>query len=157
MSMFQSQLKSTLKQDIQDLNSLSDLLKQEKELLKTRESKSIEALANKKSQIIKQIETRAKAKAKLFASSGLGIRPGKIESALQAMNDPELMSLWIASREKLTLCKEQNLVNGAIITRSKQRVGRLMDIIRGKHKAPNIYGQKGKEQSFSDNHRIAKA
>lgn len=157
MSDFSTRLKNSLKQDITDLNQLLTLLEEEKQLLKTRESKKIESIASTKSQIISQIEGRAKLKAKLFAHSGLGIRPGNVEPAILKLNDKELSNLWAESREKLNLCKERNLVNGAIISRSRQRVGRLMDIIRGKSNAQNLYGQKGKQQSFSSHQKIAKA
>jgi len=157
MSDFSNRLKSTLKQDQTDLNQLLSLLEEETQLLKTRESKSIEALATQKAKLVAQIEQRAKLKAKLFAQSGLGIRPGQVEPAIKKLNDEELTKLWMETREQLNLCKEKNLVNGAIISRSKQRVSRLMDIIRGKSTTQNLYGQKGKQQSFSSQQSIAKA
>lgn len=157
MSHFVPELKSALKQDITDLNSLLALLAKEKDLLSTRKSKEIEEISSHKSSLIKAIESRAKTKAKLFAKSGLGIRPGHVEETLFTIDDKELKALWTESRDKLSLCKEKNLVNGAIINRSLSRTNRLMDILRGKSQKPNLYGQKGREQSMGGGQRIGKA
>jgi flagellar biosynthesis/type III secretory pathway chaperone len=157
MNQFTADLKKLLKQDIIDLTTLTSLLEQEKITLTTRNTQKINQLAEHKSQTVNQLETRAKLKAKLIASSGLGIRPGQVEEKLATLNDQELMSLWKDSRDQLSACQQQNAVNGSIITQSRQRVTKLMDIIRGQNKAPNLYGQQGKTQAFKSTHRIGKA
>jgi len=157
MSQFIDQLKSFLKQDISDLNNLISVLEREKETLKTRDSASIEAIAKNKSTFVQALEARAKLKAKSFASSGLGIRPGQVEKTLTTLGDTELMGLWKTSQQKLAFCKDRNLVNGNVIARSLQRTNRLMTIVRGQHNAPNLYGQKGKAQSYTGSHRLGKA
>lgn len=157
MNQFTEELKNLLKQDIIDLNALKSLLEQEKITLTTRNTQKINQLAEHKSQTVAQLESRAKLKAKLMASSGLGIRPGQVEEKLTTLNDQELMTLWKESRDQLNDCQQQNAVNGSIITQSRQRVTKLMTIIRGQNKAPNLYGQQGKTQSFNSSHRIGKA
>lgn len=157
MNQFTEELKNLLKQDIIDLGTLKSLLEQEKITLTTRNTQKINQLAEHKSHTVAQLESRAKLKAKLMASSGLGIRPGQVEEKLSTLNDQELMSLWNNSRDQLNKCQQQNAVNGSIITQSRQRVSKLMTIIRGQNKAPNLYGQQGKTQSFNSSHRIGKA
>lgn len=157
MNQFTEDLKKLLKQDIVDLTSLNSLLEQEKITLTTRNTQKINQIAEHKSQTVTQLESRAKLKAKLMASSGLGIRPGQVEEKLASLNDQELMSLWQDSRDKLTECQQQNSVNGSVISQSRQRVTKLMSIIRGQNKAPNLYGQQGKAQTFNSSHRIGKA
>ena len=157
MNQFIEELKKLLKQDIVDLTALNTLLEQEKITLTTRNTQKISQLAQHKSQTITQLESRAKQKATLMSKSGLGIRPGHVEEKLSELNDKELMSLWKDSREQLNNCQQQNAVNGSIISQSRQRVTKLMTIIRGQHKAPNLYGQKGKAQTFNSTHRIGKA
>lgn len=157
MNQFTEELKNLLKQDIIDLGTLKSLLEQEKITLTTRNTQKINQLAEHKSHTVAQLESRAKLKAKLMASSGLGIRPGQVEEKLSTLNDQELMSLWNNSRDQLNECQQQNAVNGSIITQSRQRVSKLMTIIRGQNKAPNLYGQQGKTQSFNSSHRIGKA
>lgn len=157
MNQFTVDLKKLLKQDIVDLTSLKSILDQEKQTLTTRDTVKINQLAEHKSQTVAQLESRAKLKAQLMSKSGLGIRPGQVEEKLKTLQDNELMELWQVSREKLANCQEQNQVNGSIITQSRQRITKLMTIIRGQNKAPNLYGQQGKTQTFNSSHRIGKA
>jgi flagellar biosynthesis/type III secretory pathway chaperone len=157
MSQFTEELKDLLKQDIIDLTSLKSLLEQEKITLTTRNTQKISQLSEHKSKTVAQLESRAKLKAKLMTNSGLGIRPGLVEEKLSTLNDQELMSLWQTSRDQLNECQQQNTVNGSIISQSRQRVTKLMTIIRGQNKAPNLYGQQGKAQTFNSSHRIGKA
>tara|TARA_R110002072_G_scaffold24747_2_gene83662 strand:- start:23794 stop:24267 length:474 start_codon:yes stop_codon:yes gene_type:complete len=157
MNQFIEELKKLLKQDIVDLTALNTLLEQEKITLTTRNTQKIKQLAEHKSQTVSQLESRAKLKAKLMSKSGMGIRPGQVEEKLSELNDKELMSLWKDSREQLNSCQQQNSVNGSIISQSRRRVTKLMTIIRGQNKTPNLYGQQGKAQSFNSTHRIGKA
>jgi len=157
MSQFTEQLKNLLKQDIVDLNTLSKLLKTEKDILKTRNSTQIETIAKSKAQAVQSLESRAKMKAKLIAKSGLGIRPGEVEKTLSTLNDNELITLWQSSRQKLSLCKDENYINGSIITRSLQRTNKLMMIVRGQNNSQNLYGQQGKEHNYTGSQRIGQA
>jgi len=154
---FTDKLKQLLKKDIVDLEQLKLLLNSEKETLKTRNSSKIETIAQHKSQKVKQLELRAKLKAKLIASSGLEIKPGEVETTLNSLSDDELLSLWHQSRKMLQECKDSNLVNGNILNHSLQRTNKLMMIIRGQNKSQNLYGQEGKESCYSGSHRIGKA
>ncbi len=157
MSQFISELKATLHQDISNLDTLSELLNEEKAQLRVRNSKAIDAISKRKTELVKQIEVSAKHKAKLFSASGLGIRPGQVTGAIHALGDEELSSLWRTSREKLESCKEMNHINGTVISRSLQRTQKLMSIIRGQGKSPNLYGQSGKEQRFGSGQQLGKA
>jgi len=157
MSQFIEQLKQLLKQDTVELNNLNKLLETEKETLKTRNSQKIQAIANSKQQIIQSLETRAKLKAKLIAKSGLGIRPGEVETTLKTLNDEELINLWQSSREKLSACKDKNHINGSIITRTLSRTNKLMSIVRGQNNSQKLYGQQGKERSYSGSQIIGQA
>lgn len=157
MSNFIEQLKSLLKQDLSDLNTLKRILEEEKNTLKTRNSSRIKAISESKASAVQTLEFRAKVKAKLIAKSGLGIRPGEVERTLSTLNDNELLTLWQDSQNQLALCKDKNTINGSIISRSLQRTNKLMMIIRGQNNAPNLYGQQGKEQSYAGSQRLGKA
>lgn len=157
MNQFAEELKHLLKQDIVDLEALKALLEQEKNTLTTRNIEKINQLAKDKSLTVSQLEQRAKAKARILAQSGLGIRPGQVESKLLTLEDAELMALWKDSRDRLANCQQQNAVNGSIINQSRQRVNKLMMIIRGQNKTQHLYGQQGKAQTYNSSQRIGEA
>lgn len=147
-------LKHLLKQDIQDLDTLQQILSAEKTALKSRDSDKIQHITQNKSSLVQQIETRAKQKAKLLASSGLGVKPGKVTETLESFGDRELTELWKQSVQELKTCKDKNAVNGSVISHTLQRTAKLMSIIRGQGNKPDLYGQKGKTSSMSGGRHI---
>ena len=151
------QLKTLVQQDISDLEQLNQVLIQEKQLLATRDVEQIKRISSQKDALVKQVETRAKQKAKLLATSGLGIKPGNVTATLETYGDQQLLTSWKASLELLDQCKRRNEVNGAIITRSQHRTAKLMTIIRGQNATPSLYGQKGKQSIMSGRQTLGRA
>lgn len=157
MSAFSKQLSSLLQEDLTNISQLEAILQQEREAITRRDTKNINRITQQKKELIQQLDGRAKSKATLLAKSGLGIRPGHVEESLRKLGDAELMTLWQESRSALENCKEKNMTNGLLISRSLQRTNKLMTIIRGQAKAPSLYGQRGKETSYSGSQHLGKA
>ncbi len=151
------QLKAAVTQDILDLEQLKQVLTHEKQLLATRESIQLKQVSVQKDSLVKLIETRAKQKAKLLATCGLGVKPGHVTEALEKFGDNALVKLWKQSLDLLEQCKQQNEVNGAIITRSQHRTAKLMTIIRGQNTSPTLYGDKGKTAVMSGRQTLGRA
>lgn len=151
------QLKQLLEKDLADLQQLDQTLQEESKALSERDAQNISAFAELKSNLVDQIRQRAKAKARLLATSGAEIHPGQVRQGIDQFNDPDLCRLWDESLDRLQHCKEQNLVNGLVIQRSKQRTEHLMDLVRGKPKKQNLYGQRGSSESLTSSNRIAEA
>ena len=152
-----TELKHLLEQDIKDLDSLEQVLTSEKIALQERDTPEIESTSKNKASLIQQIEARAKQKAKLLATSGLKIKPGQVTPALVSLGDTQLLNLWKESVVKLKQCKEHNEINGTIISHSLSRTSKLMSIVRGQSNKPNLYGQQGKTQSYSNTQVLGKA
>lgn len=154
---FNEQLKEYLKQDLDNLNQLDQVLSLEKQQLVARDHQALESSARLKDELIKQIQARAKQKAALLAKSGLNIKPGEVTQALEKFGDTELSKLWQDSVEKLQHCKDRNAVNGKIVSLALSRTQRLMGIIRGQSAAPSLYGQQGTTHKVSGSHMLGKA
>ena len=152
-----TQLKLLLEKDLSDLAALLSALNEESNALKERNSDQISALAKTKATLVKQIEDRARAKVKLITASGAKIEAGKVKTGIDALGDQELSALWHESLVKLDECKELNQINGLIIERSRTRNKKIMDLVRGQHSTPTLYGNKGAEQAYSSANSIAKA
>lgn len=152
-----AQLKLLLEKDLTDIANLRATLKEEASALKERDSVRINHLAKNKGTLVKQIEDRARAKVKLITSSGAQIEAGKVKSGIDALGDADLSRLWNDSLTQLNECKEMNQVNGLVIERSRARNQKIMDLVRGQHTKPKLYGNTGTEQAYSSATRIAKA
>ncbi|WP_250658458.1 flagella synthesis protein FlgN [Alkalimarinus coralli] len=157
MPLLIDRLKTLLQEDIQDLTRLSELLNKERTALKERSNDSLKLLTSEKSSRIKSIEHRAKEKAKLFIDAGHQIRKGEFEKVIADIPDPELQALWRKVNVGLRFCQDQNTINGKVVSHSLKRVNKLMDIVRGQHNKPNLYGSSGKESSIGGLNSIAKA
>ena len=152
-----TQLKLLLEKDLTDISNLRATLKEEANALKERDSEKINHLARNKGTLVKQIEDRARAKVKLITASGAQIEAGKVKSGIEALGDPELANLWNESLAQLDDCKQLNQINGLVIERSRARNQKIMDLVRGQHAKPKLYGNKGAEQAYSSATSIAKA
>ena len=152
-----SQLKLLLEKDMSDLANLKKTLGDESIALKERNSEKIAQLAKLKSSLVKQLEDRARAKVKLINASGAKIQAGKVKSGIDALGDAELSQLWSDSLTQLDECKQLNQINGLVIERSRTRNQKIMDMVRGQHTKPKLYGNRGGEQAYASANTIAKA
>ncbi|KZY74848.1 hypothetical protein A3742_18515 [Oleiphilus sp. HI0071] len=152
-----AQLKLLLEKDLTDISNLRATLKEEATALKERNTDHINHLAKNKGTLVKQIEDRARAKVKLITASGAKIEAGKVKIGIDALGDPDLSRLWNDSLIQLDECKQLNQVNGLVIERSRARNQKIMDIVRGQHSKPKLYGNTGTEQAYSSATSIAKA
>jgi flagellar biosynthesis protein FlgN len=150
-------LKTLLKEDLNDLTHLNEILQKERSALKKRSTDSIQQISSEKSSSLKSIEYRAKQKARLFVEAGYSIKAGAFEKAVMETNDTELNTLWKTVNQALKHCKEQNTVNGTVVSHSLKRVNKLMSIIRGQNNKPNLYGASGREHAMGGMNSIAKA
>lgn len=157
MTILVDRLKTLLQEDLNELAQLNEILQKERSALKDRSTDDIKQISSEKSAHLKSIEYRAKQKAKLFVEAGHPIKTGAFEKAILEMNDAELNSLWKKVNKALRLCKEQNTVNGTVVSHSLKRVNKLMNIIRGQNNKPNLYGSTGRENAMGGMNSIAKA
>jgi flagella synthesis protein FlgN len=154
---FSSELKVLLKQDLTNLEQLSQILEMELDAFSNIESTSFQKILSKKNEYIGAIESCAKEKARILSESGLGIRPGHVESALLKVPDPELHDLWAKVKNQYTECQNRNEINGKVAAHSLSRVQKMMFILRGQNGSPSLYGKKGYQTSLSTQQTIAQA
>jgi flagella synthesis protein FlgN len=150
-------LSRLLQQDLHELEILSRLLEQEKQALRNRDANEIQSLGQSKQELVLSLERRSRQKAQLLAKSPLRIRPGQVREKLVTLNNENLLQLWDRTQSAMSHCKERNLLNGKIISLSLQRTHRLMDLLRGQHSQPAIYGSQGKTHSSGGRSSLGKA
>ncbi len=150
-------LKALLQEDLKDLTRLSEILINERSSLEERSSTTLQQITSDKSACLKTVEYRAKEKARLFVDAGYTIKAGEFEKVVSTISDPALHALWKEVSQKLKHCKDQNTINGTVVSHSLKRVNKIMNIIRGQHNKPNLYGSSGKEHAIGGLNSIAKA
>jgi flagella synthesis protein FlgN len=151
------ELKNLLEQDIRQLNTLGELLRQEKSLLSGSDAKALESLTQEKDQHLNQIRERAKVKIRLLVAMGFRPEQGEPSRFLQSAGLIDAFRLWQDASEKLALCQTLNQTNGRIIAHLQKRLGKLTEIFRGATGRDKLYGAKGLEEAVSHSNVLASA
>lgn len=150
-------LKDLLTQDIRQLSSLAELLRQEKELLPTSDMEQLQQVTGEKNALLEQIRERAKQK--IHALVAMGFRPdsGNPSRFIIAAGLADLHQLWQQAEKSLKQCHALNQNNGRVVSHMQKRLSRLSDIVRGASSQQKLYGAGGQHTAVSSRTILASA
>lgn len=151
------ELKSLLKQDIQQLEQLGGLLASEKNHLKSSDVDGLQTITQEKNRILNDIRERAKRKIHALVNMGFNPRQGQPSTFIQSAGLTDLTQLWTDAENRLKACQRMNQVNGRIIGNLQQRLGRLTEIFRGCSEQAKLYGSQGQSTAVSHKNVLASA
>ncbi|ABC31420.1 putative flagella synthesis protein FlgN [Hahella chejuensis KCTC 2396] len=143
-----------LKQDLQTLSQLEDVLQQERDSLEQSDIETLQRIIESKLPLLQQIESHARARMQWVSQTGLSI--DRFLSLLKE-KAPPVMKLYRQCESCLANIHKLNEVNGRIIARSQQRTTKMMQIIRGQSQHMQLYGKNGAEKSVGEGQAIAQA
>ncbi len=143
-----------LKQDLNALHQLQNLLNQERSSLEKNQLEVLGDLQEKKKPLLLEIQQNARKRTDWVSQTKLS------KSRFLRLLDekaPPVMALYQECEAKLHAVKALNEVNGQIIASSQQRVVRLMQIIRGQSQQAQMYGKNGTTSGYGGRHALAEA
>lgn len=151
------ELKDLLSQDIRQLESLADILEQEKACLSSSDTQALQTITTEKNTVLDQI--RARAKQKIHTLVAMGYRPesGAPSRFIRSAGLSDLAELWSQANERLAFCQEINRNNGRVISHMQKRLSRLTDIFRGASGQQKLYGAHGEQTGDSQRTILASA
>src|SRR5690554_1537278 len=150
-------LKNLLSLDIRQLETLADILKNEKSSLSDSDTKALEALTREKNAVLGEIRERAKQKIRTLVAMGFRPDSGDPSRFIRSAGLDELYALWQEADSKLRECHVLNENNGRIINHLQKRLTRLTDIFRGASGQQKLYGAKGQQTTVSSRTVLASA
>jgi len=150
-------LKNLLSQDIRQLETLVEILRQEKSCLSGSDSKALETLTQQKNAVLEEIRMRAKQKIRLLVAMGFRPDSGEPSRFIRSAGLNDLYALWHEADTKLRECHLLNENNGRIINHMQKRLTRLTDIFRGASNQQKLYGAKGQQTTVSSRTVLASA
>lgn len=151
------ELKDLLSQDIRQLESLAEILQQEKACLSTSDIRKLETLTGEKNELLGQIRERAKLKIRLLVSMGFRPENGAPSHFIQSAGLSDAHALWREADERLKACHELNSNNGRVVSHLQKRLSRLTDIFRGVAGHQTLYGAQGEQKAVSHRTILASA
>jgi len=151
------ELKDLLSQDVRQLETLADILQQEKACLSTSDVHKLEALTGEKNALLGEIRERAKLKIRLLVAMGFRPESGAPSRFILSAGLSDVHSLWEDADKRLKACQELNSTNGRVISHLQKRLSRLTDIFRGVSGHQKLYGAQGEQKAVSHSTILASA
>lgn len=159
MTLSAQNLENHINTDIETCNSLLQLMLDEREALKARDTEHLDRIIEAKVDGLQQLEQSAKQRSEWLLE-------GKPQQALtneKAWLDiiqaiaPAQEANWLQLREKLKECQEQNEINGKVLTRNQQVYQRVLGILRGQPVGGGLYTQGGSKSNSQWQQSIGEA
>lgn len=158
MSLDHHQVRQMLAQDTSTVAQLSELLQQERDLLPSRDHTLLSQILEQKTRLIEQLGQNALVRQQLLRQLGLAENAEGWDLFLQrnSLTLP-LREGWQQLQAAFSECKTRNEINGRLISRSRQTLDQLLNLLRGKAPAANLYNASGAQSQQSHSHSLAKA
>lgn len=151
------ELNNLLNQDIRRLETLANILEQEKALLASPDLRTLETLTGDKNRLLEQLRQSAKAKIRSLVAMGYRQDCGEPSRFIRSAGMTDLLALWQEAEGRLKVCQELNQINGRVISHLQKRLARLTDIFRGVSAHQKLYGAQGEQKAVSHSTILASA
>lgn len=150
-----------IRQDIRSAESLSELLYQEQQALKSRSHNQLTAILSEKQALLARLESSAGQRSNwinfLVKHSQLTAEQCW-QRLLNELNSELLPQLWQEFEEKISTCKQSNEINGKAISRGQRTLKQLLGILRGQHmETAKLYNATGETHSGRISRTVVKA
>lgn len=153
-SVIASTVLESLRQDLDDLQKMLDLLAQERKILETNQHEELESLTARKSSLSSILDLRSSQRDQHLAQAGLHCKSAKQwEEALDSFDatpqGPELRKLWQKVEVKLQTCKDAMLTNEKIVASLLQSTRQFISALRGSDNQSQVYDASGRSSTSS--------
>ncbi|MDT8428274.1 MAG: flagellar protein FlgN [Pseudomonadales bacterium] len=133
-------ISTLIENDLANTEQLSQLLKNERLQLETRNLEALQSLLQQKTELLASIERNGKACKNLLQQAGF---PGTRQGMKEYCQQLGLEDSFTALQDNLRKCKELTLINGAIVHRSRINTLKIIDILRGIPTGAGLYTHAG--------------
>jgi flagellar biosynthesis protein FlgN len=153
-------IRSLIQADIASAQQLLVALKSEREALQQRDYLRVTDIIASKTNILDLLESHSIQRQQLIKEAGLRCQGNTMEEQwadlIKIIADPALQADWEHLLQALRDCRHANSVNGKMIARGQQSLGRLLNILRGQIDTPELYNQKGAATGHAASRTVVK-
>ena len=156
----QEQLRALLAQDSANLDKLQALLEEERQALETRQHDQLPTLIDAKTQALDALAETAALRRHWLRAAGMS--PDQRHWQQWLKNYPQganLADAWQDITERMDACRQLNEINGKVMGRAQQALGRLLGLLRGQEARTHtqLYDQRGQASGKGDSQTLVKA
>lgn len=156
----QEQLHALLAQDSTNLDKLQTLLEEERQALETRQHDQLPALIEAKTQALDALAETAALRRQWLRAAGMEPNQEHWQKWLQDYpQGADLAKAWQDITQRMDACRQLNEINGKVMGRAQQALGRLLGLLRGQEARTNtqLYDQRGQASGKGDSQTLVKA
>lgn len=151
-------LLQTLLNGTREAGLLLELLDAEYRLLQGTDSEALEKLTQQKQQQIVNLEAAVARQDDFLEQRGLQAGREGMQAYLATFpSDSPVGPQWQAFTTKLTACRKQNEINGALLNQSRRQISHALELLRGICEADKTYGPSGEARSNQSANSLGKA
>lgn len=153
-----TQLKQNVDHDIAACTTLLTLLKEEQEALKNREADKVDSLIDKKVPLLDRLEASSKLRQAWAANANTASTEEGWANMLTELGDSSIQTDWATLKQLYIDVRNQNEVNGKLLSRHQSTIKRLLDVMRGNtSNTPNLYNSTGYASSSAQGNKVGEA
>jgi len=150
-------MSALIEKDKATIAQLKQTLQQESEALKTRAHSELPRLIEEKNQWLQALEHSSGQRAQILKASSLPTTKEAWEALLVDVGDQQIQNDWQSVQTEFKQCHTMNEVNGKLISRSRNTLGHLVNLLKGQDSTPELYNQSGGRQANSGAYTMVKA
>ncbi len=151
------QIKNLVQEDLASSAKLIVLLGNERDTLIKRKTTELNDIVEAKNNLLDAIEDNCQHRFSLLTLLKLAPNEDNWQQLIQQINDDELNKSAELLIANLQQCQHLNNVNGKMVARGKQTLGRLLNTLRGQMDPPSLYNNAGSTDSQNASHTVVKA
>jgi flagella synthesis protein FlgN len=146
---------TTLRNELQLINSLLELMQQEQQFLVSADSDGLAALTPQKSSLVQQMAVLADRRHQALGAAGVAAGEAGMEDWLAASHDEAARGLWRELLERTRAAKEINRVNGMLINKQLVNTQVVLNAMRTPAGAADagVYGPGGQTSTAGPSRR----
>lgn len=149
-----NQLAEGLARDAATTVNLAELLREERQLLGSRDYARYPQLLQDKQALLQSLEQGLLARRQWLTQAGFSDERAALDAATEQA--PETASQWRQLAQQWQACQEYNRGNEQIAQRTRLVVGRVLDLLRG-GSAPALYDASGRARNHGPGQRLGDA
>lgn len=148
----------TLQQQIDSLESMLQLLRQEEECLRRRDVTALAEVTAKKHALVEELQQLEQRCRHSMAATLPPGEPCQPDSWVAQCADTSLQRLWGDMKQQAELCQRQNRINGQLLEGSQRFARQMLELLLGgaEGAAPKLYNARGEQGAIQSANSYAR-
>jgi flagella synthesis protein FlgN len=150
------QLMESLSRDLSICNELLRILAEEQKALQEKDTDVLERVVTDKIPLLEALEQSAGQRQQWAQAAGAMDSEGW-QALIESLNNRAISDAWQQLSERYAQTRKQNEINGKLLSRHQQTVGKILDVMRGKTAAPTLYTGSGASSTSAQSQKLGEA